>query len=139
VLSIFRLPCFNEEDGRRGRGARRRIGSIITKRQSYSISADLPAPGADSLEVFAWVQNQAAQEQWPRWIVVRSRHERKPECIDIANPFLCEELVRLARRSPELSIDEMYPSPEEAWVRGPEGRYLSELRLLFASGERAHA
>jgi hypothetical protein len=139
VLSIFRLPRFNKGDDRRGRGVRHRVGSIITKRQSYSISADLPASDADSLEVFAWVQSQAAQERWPRWIVVRSRHERKPECIDTANPFLCEELVRLARRSPELSIDEMYPSPEEAWVQGPEGRYLSELRLLFASGERVRA
>ncbi len=109
---------------------------IVTSRATWSLncSNDLPSKQAGPFENFTWVQFQKKKYNFPRWIFAHPQTERKPVCIDTANPFLCEELVRLLRKEPYLIIKEMYPSPNEAWVIDQDGRrYLNELRLLYIS------
>ncbi|MCP4655309.1 MAG: hypothetical protein GY856_07815 [bacterium] len=118
-------------------GAGRRVvsRSILVTRASWELPGkNLIGPHASAWEVFVWAQSERARNRLPRWIFVHPKSELKPMCIDFANPFLCEELLRLLRRDQELLIREMVPSPAEAWVTSPDGRHLSEIRLLYAAG-----
>ena len=131
VLDAFRPPTF---EPRRGPGPRERRGRIVEKRESWVLTLDdRPAAGAESFETFVWAQHVRMRNRLPRWVFVHPADERKPICIDMANPFLCEELLRQVRRNACLKVEEMHPDPTEAWVIGPDGHHLSELRLLYAA------
>lgn len=130
-LQYFRSPRFRPMTRTTGR---EKIGAAIYARARWQVAdTGLPAAGADPIEIFAWAQWQRGLLGLPRWIFARPASERKPICIDLFNPFLCEELLRLVRMEPDLCLEEMYPSPDESWVQSSEGHHLCELRLLYAS------
>ncbi|TAJ69798.1 MAG: hypothetical protein EPO51_19915 [Phenylobacterium sp.] len=132
-LDCFRTPRYAPLQSESASNARARHGRVVYRRARWTVEADaLPPPGSDVLEVFCWGQFTRQAYGLPRWIFVRAPSERKPLCIDLSNPFLCEELHALLRRDGALSVEEMHPAPTDAWVRGADGRYLGELRLLYA-------
>ncbi len=134
ILNWFRTPRFVETVTRPS-NKRTVRNSVVIRRATWELAgSDLPSHHASPFEVFAWIQAQREEQGLPRWVFVHPSTERKPLCIDMSNPFLCEELVRVLRKESNLAVEEMYPAPTEAWVSGPDGRYLSELRLLYASG-----
>lgn len=132
LLGVPRYRSIWESAG----GSRRYEGSIMVNRATWQLALpDLPPPSADPFECFAWAQCLRSRQGLPRWVFVKNGEDRKPSCIDFSNPFLCEEFLRLAR-SGELTVSEMYPAPEQAWVRGVNGeRYLNEMRLQFAAAD----
>ena len=74
--------------------SRERIGRIVTRRSSWCLdAADLPHSSADAFEVFSWGQAQRLWHGLPRWLFARPDSEVKPICIDLLNPFSCEELL----------------------------------------------
>jgi hypothetical protein len=135
LLECFRTPRFQPLPGISPDGGREAVGRVVYRRARWQLEAsDLPDGRADALEVFVWAQGLRELHGLPRWIFARPALERKPLCIDLSNPFLCEELLRLLRSESRLPVEEMYPAPDDAWVHGPEGRYLGELRFLYAAG-----
>lgn len=62
---------------------------------------------------------------------MRSSKERKPYLIDTASPFAVDLLSHLARDAERLSVEEMYPAPEQLWLKDARGRYTCELRMQF--------
>jgi hypothetical protein len=68
----------------------------------------------------------------PRFTFVAPPSEPKPLLFDRESPLAVEFLLRHARESEHLSFVEMLPGPEDLWMRGPDGRHTSELRLVYA-------
>ena len=46
---------------------------------------------------------------------------------DLGNPLSVETLIHLIQRRTEAVLTEVFPSPDELWVQGPEGRFVSEV------------
>lgn len=132
-LNLFAAPRFRSPWSA---GPERRYEeSILVSRAGWRITGDsLPSAQAGPLEVFSWAQALRRRKGLPRWIFIHSERERKPQCVDFFNPFLCEELLRLSRQG-DLQATEMHPAPDNAWVEGPDGRYLNEMRLQFAAAK----
>lgn len=134
LLGIFRTPRFTPP-GAETLGERIEWESVVVRRAAWKVVAnDLPSTQGGPFETFAWVQNQRVKRKFPRWLFAHCSSERKPECIDLSNPFLCEELVRLLHTEQIIQLEEMLPSPAQAWVNNSDGHFLNELRLLYVSG-----
>jgi Lantibiotic dehydratase, N terminus len=133
LLNWFRSPHYSREDRP---GPRRTTGRVVEQRASWMLEVDrIPPISAAPFEIFAWAQSERARGSWPRWMFAHPRRESKPICIDMSNPFCCEELHRLARGSDgPLRIVEMFPSPDEFWATSDLGHHACELRFLYAAG-----
>ncbi|MFF1901950.1 lantibiotic dehydratase [Kitasatospora sp. NPDC058218] len=73
----------------------------------------------------------------PRFVFVVSPTEPRPFFVDFDSPvyvtILAKAARRLARKDPDarLTVSEMLPTPEQAWLTDDQGRrYTSELRLV---------
>jgi len=74
----------------------------------------------------------------PRFAFARLPTEEKPMFVDLESPLLVDLLVRHAKLGAErggpdaaVTLTEMLPTPDEAWLPDAEGgRYTSELRLV---------
>ncbi|WNZ59252.1 hypothetical protein QEG98_24550 [Myxococcus sp. MxC21-1] len=77
------------------------------------------------------MQRERRAGGWPRFVFMRSSKERKPYLIDTASPFAVDLLSHLARDAERLSVEEMYPAPEQLWLKDERGRYTCELRMQF--------
>ncbi|MFE2723401.1 lantibiotic dehydratase [Kitasatospora sp. NPDC059327] len=73
----------------------------------------------------------------PRFVFVVSPTEPRPFFVDFDSPvyvnILAKAARRLARKDPDarLTVTEMFPTPEQAWLTDDQGRrYTSELRLV---------
>jgi hypothetical protein len=82
----------------------------------------------------------------PRFVFVVSPTEPRPFYADLESPvyvnILAKAIRRLARQDPgaRLTLSEMLPTPEQAWLTDDEGRrYSSELRLVAVDTEPAEA
>lgn len=134
LMECFRTPRFEPPSSSSRTGQRDATGSVVYRRARWELRSNgLPPHDSQVVEIFAWVQAQRRAYKLPRWIFARPSVERKPLCIDLSNPFLCEELVRLLRLEPNLSVEEMYPAPGDSWIQGADGRYLGEIRFLYAA------
>jgi Lantibiotic dehydratase, N terminus len=132
-LFFFRSPRYTPFS-EKPNGERKVLGSIVVKRKSWELNKkNIPNEHSDSWESFIWCQLLRQIKEMPRWIFIRATNDKKPECIDFCNPFLCEELLRILRKEKCILATEMYPSPEHAWVKNSEGKFLCELRMLYAS------
>lgn len=132
-IDWFRSPFFQR---RRRVGDRTTVGQVVTHRRSFLIGDErLPASTIDQFGSFVWCQALRAAHDLPRWMFIHASTETKPICIDLSNPWSCEELIRQLRVAPDLYAEEMYPSPAHAWAHSDRGSHLSELRLLYARGD----
>ncbi|MCK8504157.1 lantibiotic dehydratase [Myxococcus fulvus] len=106
------------------------IGGAVYQRERWELSSEhLARPSG--FELFLAVQRERHVRGWPRFVFMRSTKERKPYLIDTASPFALDLLSHLAREAERLSVEEMYPAPEQLWLRDERGRYTCELRMQF--------
>ncbi|MEU5783359.1 lantibiotic dehydratase [Micromonospora lupini] len=118
------------------------LGDVTICRRTWRFAADsfgpLPRhgtePGQDGLRTWA------AAQGLPQHVFVRTPVEPKPFYVDFAAPLLVDNLARAIRRvmteqangpTGDLEIVEMLPTPDELWLRLPDGSaHTSELRLV---------
>jgi thiopeptide-type bacteriocin biosynthesis protein len=78
---------------------------------------------------FAAVQMLRHSWELPRWIVLQQDDNTLP--VDLDNPLSVDSLVHVLRRSPSAILQEMWPTPEDLCVYGPEGSFYHELVVPF--------
>jgi thiopeptide-type bacteriocin biosynthesis protein len=65
----------------------------------------------------------------PRWIVLADADNELP--IDLENVLAADTFVELVRSREQITLIEMFPGPDQLWVRGPEGRFVHEFVVPF--------
>lgn len=70
----------------------------------------------------------------PRFVTMREGESGLP--VDFDNLLSVRAFGNLLRKRPAVSLVEMFPGPEDLYVRGPEGRYLHELIVPFTARDR---
>ncbi len=65
----------------------------------------------------------------PRWIVLA--HEDQELVTDLGNPLSVEALLHHLRRREQATLVELFPSPDELFAHGPEGRFTHEIVIPF--------
>jgi hypothetical protein len=113
------------------------IDRLVVERETWRLPARDPA--------FAWISGEherfRAARRWreqrglPRHVFVRTARDAKPLYADFDSPVLIDLLSRAVRRAADdgddVTISEMLPGPEHAWLPDAQGRrYTSELRLV---------
>ncbi len=94
---------------------------------------------------YAAVRRWANTHGLPRRIFVRVPGEKKPAYVDFKSPVSVDLLVKMVRgaagkEGAELSVSEMLPTPEQAWLTDTDGRrYTSELRVAALDSLRWRA
>ncbi|MFP2931148.1 lantibiotic dehydratase [Pyxidicoccus sp. 3LG] len=111
------------------------VGGAVYQRERWELpSASLAKP--TGFDLFLAIQRERRAGGWPRFVFMRSSKERKPYLIDTASPFAVDLLSHLAREAERLSVEEMYPAPEQLWLKDARGRYTCELRMQFTRWTR---
>ena len=110
------------------------VDGIVIQRERWRFgSADLPDPRTDrdSFEFYASVVAWQKRHEMPQHVFGRllGRGEVKPFLIDFGSPHSCIAFVRECQGAQGMVATEMYPGPDELWLRGPEGGFTSEFRL----------
>jgi thiopeptide-type bacteriocin biosynthesis protein len=83
----------------------------------------------DGSERYFAVQDLRKRRGLPRWVVLEEGDNTLP--IDLDNPLMVDALVHAARRRGDTILREMYPSPEQTCVTGPEGGFCHEVVVPF--------
>lgn len=104
------------------------VGGAVYQRERWELAAERLAKPT-GFDLFLAVQRERRAGGWPRFVFMRSSKERKPYLIDTASPFALDLLSHLAREAERLSVEEMYPAPEQLWLKDERGRYTCELRM----------
>lgn len=94
----------------------------------------------DPLERFLAARRFARAHGLPRFAFFKVPVERKPCYVDFDSPIYVDLLAKLARAGQEaggsLTLTEMLPRADEAWLPDREGRsYTAELRLIGTDAE----
>lgn len=63
-------------------------------------------------------------------IFVRYNPERKPIYVNLKNPFLVYEFIKLSSVAETISISKFYPDKNQQWLSDKEGNYASEIRYM---------
>lgn len=118
------------------------IDDLVIGRESWSFAATEPpfADTADERTRYAQARAWAAGHDLPRHVFLRTTGEKKPIYADLTSIASIDLISRALRRSrraagPEatLSVVEMLPTPEQAWLSDAQGRrYSAELRVVVA-------
>lgn len=66
----------------------------------------------------------------PRWIVITDGDNELP--VDLDNRLMVASFANLVRTQDSVTINELFPAPDQLCVRGPEGAYAHELLVLFS-------
>jgi hypothetical protein len=113
------------------------VDRLVVERETWRFAPRDPA--------FAWIAGEherfRAARRWredrglPRYVFVRTARDAKPLYADFDSPVLIDLLSRAVRRAADdgedVTISEMLPGPEHAWLPDAQGRrYTSELRLV---------
>ncbi|QSQ25140.1 hypothetical protein JY651_09495 [Pyxidicoccus parkwayensis] len=106
------------------------IGGALYQRERWELAAERFSKPT-GFDLFLAVQRERRAGGWPRFVFMRSSKERKPYLIDTSSPFALDLLSHLAREAERLSVEEMYPAPEQLWLKDSRGRYTCELRMQF--------
>jgi Lantibiotic dehydratase, N terminus len=109
------------------------IDRLVVARERWTFApAELGFCHADSgrAERFLAARAWAAAHSLPRLVFIKIPEEAKPAYVDLESPLYVELLARMVRRASSVSITEMLPGPDEAWLTDAAGRrYASELRI----------
>lgn len=70
-------------------------------------------------------------EALPRFMFMRVESEPKPILIDWRSAIGRGLAEWSLGRGETLKLSEMYPAPDECWLRGPEGRHTAEMRMVM--------
>jgi len=113
---------------------------LVVARESWRFSpADVEfAREKTEPERFVAARRWARDHNLPRYIFVKTPVERKPFYVDFDSPVYINILAKAVRRSQEagledalLTVTEMLPLAEQAWLTDAEGNcYSSEFRMI---------
>jgi thiopeptide-type bacteriocin biosynthesis protein len=104
-----------------------RSGRTILARARWNLDGRDLERVSDDAEVFReWCREAGL----PRWIVLAQDDQEL--VTDLDNPLSVEALLHHLRRSEKAALVELFPSPDELCVHGPEGRFTHELVIPFA-------
>ncbi|HZH02262.1 MAG TPA: lantibiotic dehydratase [Myxococcaceae bacterium] len=104
------------------------VGGAVYQRERWELPAE-SFGSLSGLDLMLEVQRQAQRGRWPRFVFVRTSRERKPYLIDTRSPFALDLLSHLVRGSERISLEEMYPAPDQLWLKDGRGRYTCEMRM----------
>jgi hypothetical protein len=107
------------------------VSHTVLRREGWNVPAGEVPRVARDLPAFA------REHGMPRRLFAKSPLERKPMYLDVESPVLtrvfCRHARQAAAQAPGTAIrfTEMLPTPEQCWLRDPEGNpYVSELRMI---------
>jgi hypothetical protein len=104
------------------------VGGAVYQRERWELPTTLFSQ-VSGMDLLLAVERERRVGGWPRFVFMRSTVERKPYLIDTASPFALELLLYLSRGAEQLSVEEMYPAPEQLWLKDERGRYTCEMRM----------
>lgn len=124
------------------------IDRLVICREAWRFTpAELPwAFKKDALERFVELRRWARMHQMPRYLFVRTPHEKKPFYLDLDSPVYVEMFARLVCQARAVStedavitVTEMLPDPAHCWLPDSAGnRYTSELRVIAVDQVKLH-
>jgi len=121
------LPSLRSQDV--GHVARLQLGGATLQRERWEISA-ADWQSLSGFALYATMFRARHRLGLPRFVFARVAAERKPFLVDTECPFAIELLKHFARQSSTVSLEEMFPSPDQLWLRDEFGRrYTFELRI----------
>lgn len=129
TLSEFKM--LSKDDAH---GPRVTLGDLVLQRETWRVDAsDVPAAQQpDRIQAFLEVRRWAREMDFPRFIFVKTQAETKPFFVDLDSLVLVSNFLRHAQAPGRISISEMLPDFDHAWLEDKEGqRYCSELRLCY--------
>jgi hypothetical protein len=116
------------------------IDDLVVSRERWTFAATDPpfADTADESTRYLQARQWAASHGLPRHVFLRVTGERKPIYADLtslASIDLISRWLRRSRRSAgadaRLTVVEMLPTPDQAWLTDAQGRrYAAELRMV---------
>jgi thiopeptide-type bacteriocin biosynthesis protein len=109
-------------------------GRLVLARARRRVSGEemKPLGQARGAARFSGVQSWRAALRLPRWIVLAEADNELP--IDLDNVIAVETLIELVKSREQITLIELFPGPDQLWVRGPEGRFVHELVVPFVRG-----
>ena len=118
------------------------IDDLVVSRERWTLPAAEPpfATTTDESARYRQARAWAAAHELPRHVFLRFSGERKPIYADLTSLASIDLISRGLRRSRRdagadatVTITEMLPTPEQAWLTDAQGRrYTSELRMVAA-------
>jgi amino acid adenylation domain-containing protein len=116
------------------------VDDLVVSRESWTFPAAGPAFDATADESARYLQARAwaRDHGLPRHVFLRCTGERKPIYADLTSLASVDLISRALRRSRReagagatMTVTEMLPAPEQAWLADAEGRrYCAELRMV---------
>ncbi|MFD5784994.1 lantibiotic dehydratase, partial [Streptomyces sp. NPDC126933] len=121
------------------RSPRVMVDSMVVARETWRfVGSEVEFAGEKSeARRFVRARRWRDEQELPRWVFVVSPTEPRPFYVDFDSPvyvnIFAKAVRRLARKDPaaRLTVTEMLPTPEQAWLTDDEGNtYTSELRFV---------
>ena len=123
-----------------GHAPRVTVDDLVVSRETWTLAAAEPAFAGTAdergryLEARSWAEGHGL----PRHVFLRCTGERKPIYADLTSLASIDLMSRALRRSRReagagatMTVTEMLPAPEHAWLTDAEGRrYSAELRMV---------
>ncbi|TMQ18202.1 MAG: Lanthionine biosynthesis protein LanB [Deltaproteobacteria bacterium] len=108
-----------------------RIGRIVLREASWTLrKADLePVTGATGAARLRALQRLRDAARLPRWICVEDGDNVLP--VDLDNALSVDSFAHLVKPRQSVALSELWPASDELSVRGPDGRYASEIVVPF--------
>jgi len=107
------------------------VGRVILARARWRISPEETRELTKSgrCECFFAVQRLREHRNIPRWVLFIEKGNTL--VVDLDNPLSVDAFIHVSKRSSKITLLELYPTPDELCVVGPEGRYQHELIVPF--------
>ncbi|HEX3765390.1 MAG TPA: lantibiotic dehydratase [Kofleriaceae bacterium] len=116
-----------------------RIGRIVLREASWTLrKAELdPVTGQAGAARLQALRRLRAAARLPRWVCVEDGDNVLP--VDLDNALAVDSFAQLVKQRPGVTLTELWPEPDELVVRGPDGRYTSEIVVPFVRVPRPAA
>jgi thiopeptide-type bacteriocin biosynthesis protein len=108
-----------------------RLGRIVLREASWTLrKAELdPVTGQAGAARIQGLRQLRAAARLPRWVCVEDGDNVLP--VDLDNALSVDSFAQLLKQRPGVTLTELWPEPDELVVRGPDGRYASEIVVPF--------
>ena len=109
-------------------------GRLVLTRARWRVSSD-EITALTSGDRAAGADRFRAAREWrerrglPRWVVFVELDNELP--VDLDNPLSLDAFVSALRGRQQIDLMEVFPTPEELVVTGPEGRFVNEIVIPF--------
>ncbi len=144
LAPVYRFLCYLQHQGGRGVPAfnwgqleglsylpRVRVGRFVLSRARWKLTTEEinRLKSGDRLGRYLAMQALREKRRFPRWIALQEMDYSLP--VDLDNPLSVDALAHALGRVSDAVVHEVYPSPSELCVEGPEGRFFHELHVPF--------